>query len=472
MNILFAASEAAPFCKTGGLADVAGSLPKALSSESSDVRVILPLYGSISQEWRDKMEYLMYTYVQLAWRRQYCGVFTLDHDGVVYYFLDNEYYFNRDSLYGCYDDGERFGFFSKAVADILPMLGWRPDIVHCNDWQTALIPIYLRMEASDFYKGIKSVFTIHNIEYQGRFNEFTLEDVFGLPRELFDSGVLRYENDVDLMKGAIYKADFVTTVSPSYARELCDPYFAHGLHKVMADNAYKTAGIINGLDTKRYDPAKDPFIAKGYSARSMKGKADCKTALCRELGFDESDDSPIISCVSRLAEHKGMELVASSLDEIMNKGLRMVVLGTGEARYENWFRDAEYRYRGRFSACIMYSEKRASMVYAGSDMFLMPSKSEPCGLSQLIAMRYGALPIVHDVGGLKDTVRAYPEENANGFKFGGYDAGSMLGAIDFALETMTHAEVWTALKKTAMKGDYTWKSSAAEYLSIYKQLLS
>ena len=472
MNILFAASEAVPFCKTGGLADVAGSLPKALSSKSTDVRVILPLYSSIAKELREKMDYLMYTYIQLSWRSQYCGVFTMDHDGVVYYFLDNEYYFKRDRLYGCYDDGERFAFFSKAVAEILPLLGWKPDIIHCNDWQTALIPIYLKYETSDFYRNIKSVFTIHNIEYQGRFSECILGDVYGLPRELYDDGILRYEDDIDLMKGAIYKSDFITTVSPSYAQELCQPFFAHGLHQVMADNAYKTAGIINGLDLKRYDPATDPFLEKNYSVRSPKGKAECKKALCRELGFDENDDSPIISCVSRLAEHKGMELVAASLDEIMSKGLRMVVLGTGEEKYENWFRDAERRYQGRFSACIMYSEKRASMVYAGSDMFLMPSKSEPCGLSQLIAMRYGALPIVHDVGGLRDTIRAYPEENANGFKFGGYDAGSMLGAIDFALETMAQPDIWSSLIKTAMREDSSWKRSAQRYLEIYKMLLS
>lgn len=470
MNILYAASECVPFCKTGGLADVAGSLPKALCAGKNDVRVILPLYGSIAQEWRDRMEYVMYDFIPLSWRNQYCGVFTLDYDGVIYYFLDNEYYFRRDTLYGHYDDGERFAFFSKAVTELLPKLGWRPEIIHCNDWQTALIPIYLRLEDEPFYSGIKCVYTIHNIEYQGRFNEFVLGDVFGLPQELFDSGILRFGDDVDLMKGAIYKADYVTTVSPSYARELCDPYFAHGLHEVIADNAYKTAGIINGLDTVRYDPAKDPFLEKNYSVRSMRGKAECKRALCRELGWDENDDSPIIACVSRLAEHKGMDLVAGALDSILSMGLRMVVLGTGEPEYENRFRDAEYRCRGRFSANIMYSERRASMIYAGSDLFLMPSKSEPCGLSQMIAMRYGALPIVHDVGGLSDTVRAHPLENANGFKFGAYDVGEMLGAIDFALKTMDDTPVWDTIVRTAMKGDFSWKKSALAYQDIYRQL--
>lgn len=471
MKILFAASECMPFCKTGGLADVAGSLPKALRSGGNDVRVILPLYDAISEVWRDKMEFVMSDFVPLSWRSQYCGVFTLDYKGVIYYFLDNEYYFKRGTLYGHYDDGERFGFFSKAVTGIIPKLGWKPDVIHCNDWQTALIPIYMREGGASYYDGVRSVFTIHNIEYQGRFSEFVLGDVFGLPQELYDSGLLRMGKDIDLMKGAIYKSDFVSTVSPTYARELHEPYFAHGLDRVIAENDHKLAGIINGLDTERYNPAKDSYLEANYSAKNPEGRSACKRALCRELGWDENDDSPIIACVTRFAEHKGMDLVSQALDAILSKGLRMAVLGTGEAEYENRFRDAENQYKGRFSANIMYSEKRACQIYAGSEMFLMPSKSEPCGLSQMIAMRYGCLPIVHDVGGLSDTVRAYPADNANGFKFGAYDAGDMLRAIDFALETMKTPEVWARIQRAAMKDDFTWKKSAAQYLKIYEALL-
>ncbi|MDR1132389.1 MAG: glycogen synthase [Oscillospiraceae bacterium] len=470
MKVLYAASEAAPFVKTGGLADVAGSLPKALSGEGADIRVILPLYASIAERWRLKMNFCFYTYIEVAWRRQYCGVFSLDHDGVIWYFIDNEYYFKRGSVYGCYDDGERFAFFSKAVTAVLPRLGWQPEVIHCNDWQTALIPLYAGQDASADFDGIKTVFTIHNIEYQGRFGKEALGDVFGLSDALYQSGILRCENGVSLMKGAIYRADHVTTVSPSYAAELKDPYYACGLHEVIADNAYKLTGILNGLDTAHYDPAKDPLIGTHYSPENPAGKTQCRAALSAALGLG-GGDAPVIACVSRLVGHKGFDLVAEALDRLVSRSIKLVILGTGEERFERFFREAENRYKGTVSANIMYSERRASLVYAGADMLLMPSKSEPCGLSQMIAMRYGTLPIVHEVGGLKDTVRPYPGADANGFSFLWYSADDMLQAIDRAIEAWRYPEKRRALILRGMREDLSWTRSAKTYIALYHSLI-
>ena len=468
MNILYAVSEAAPFIKTGGLADVAGSLPKALCEKGHDARVILPLYARISDEWREKMEFLFHTYVKVAWRSQYCGLFRLLHEGVTYYFVDNEYYFKRDSIYGDLDDGERFAFFSRAVVELIPLLDWTPDIVNCNDWQTALIPIYLREESSR----VRSVFTIHNMEYQGRFGLETASDVFGLSESLFERGIVRFENDVNLVKGAIYQSDRVCTVSPGYAEELRDPFFAHGLHLVIADNAYKFSGIVNGLDTVRYDPWKDKLICKNFNAFKPLGKKACKKALCREIGFDENDDSPIISCVSRLVGHKGFDLVEQAADAIVEKGARLIILGTGDKYFEDAFAAAEQRHKGRISANIMYSEKRAMTIYAGSDMILMPSRSEPCGLTQMIAMRYGTIPIVRAVGGLKDTIRPYGTKDANGFNFYEYSTHGMLGAIDYALTVWQDKKAWLALQKKDMSEDLSWSSSADKYLELYNNALN
>ena len=470
MNVLYAVSEAVPFVKTGGLADVAGSLPKALCAAGADTRVILPLYSKIAEQWRIKMDFCFSTDVSLAWRKQYCGVFRLEHEGVVYYFIDNEYYFGRDNIYGSFDDGERFGFFSRAVLEVLPLLDWKPDVINCNDWQTALIPIYISQDKVGFFSDVKTVFTIHNIEYQGRFGKEILSDVFGLSDELFTSGILRFENDVNLMKGAIYKADYITTVSPSYAFELRDPFFACGLHKVIEDNSYKLTGILNGLDISHYNPMKDSLIAKKYGPKSIKNKTLCKAELCRELGFDELSEAPIIACISRLVGHKGFDLVSSSLDWIISRGARLVILGTGDEKFENYFRDAENRYKGLVSANIMYSEKRASLIYAGADMLLMPSRSEPCGLTQMIAMRYGTVPIVREVGGLKDTVRPLSAENPNGFTFTYYSTDDMNRAIDEAMNTWLDKDKWQELMQRDMTEDLSWSKSAKEYIKIYNSL--
>lgn len=471
MNILYAVSEAAPFIKTGGLADVAGSLPRALCEKGHDARVILPLYSKISQEWREQMTFCFHTYVDLGWRHQYCGLFRLLHEGVTYYFVDNEYYFKRDAIYGAMDDGERFAFFSKAVVQLVLLMDYEVDIINCNDWQTALIPIYVRCAGNDCVSRIRTVFTIHNIEYQGRFGQETAWDVFGLPKELFDSGIIRYANDVNLMKGAIYEADRVTTVSKSYARELLDPVFASGLHRVVSDNSYKFSGIVNGLDVERYNPLTDNTISKNFGPGGITGKRFCKQKLCRELGMDPADKGPIIACVSRLVGHKGFDLVAEAVEEIVSRGLRLVILGTGDKYFEEVFADAENRCKGRVSANIMYSEQRAMMIYAGADMMLMPSRSEPCGLTQMIAMRYGTVPIVRAVGGLNDTVRPFGQDNSNGFNFYEYSVHGMLGAIDYALSVWQQPAVWRALMKRDLSEDFSWNKAADEYIDIYEKAM-
>jgi len=472
MNILFASSEVAPFIKTGGLADVAGSLPQALAGQGHDVRVILPLYQRIGQEWRDQMTYLQNFTVRLAWRNPYCGLFELKKDGVTYYFVDNEYYFKRQDIYGHYDDGERFAFFSRAVIEAPGRLGFSPDIIHCNDWQTALVPIYLLDErkAVPELAGAKSVFTIHNIEYQGRYGRELLEDLFGLPASYFHEHMLSYYGDVNLMKGAIYAADYVTTVSPTYAQELHYDFYAHGLAGVVADNSHKLRGILNGIDVVRYDPQKDKGLSKPFSAKQLKGKAECKAALQQMAGLNPDPDMPVIACVSRLVSHKGFDLVVDSIHDIMGLNAQMVVLGTGDWKYEEAFRQAAWQYPGRFSAQIMYSDAFSTAIYGGADLFLMPSVAEPCGLSQMIAMRYGTLPVVRETGGLKDSVLPYNQftGEGTGFTFANVNRGDMMWVLRQAVE-FYHADpkAWKKLQKNAMTADFSWKRSAADYEEVY-----
>lgn len=473
MNILFAASEVAPFIKTGGLADVAGSLPQALASQGHDVRVVLPLYEGIGHQWREQMNYLFNFHVTLAWRTPYCGVFSLMKDCVTYYFIDNEYYFKRSQIYGHYDDGERFGFFSRAVIELCGHLDWRPDVLHCNDWQTALVPVYL-LEARGYIhqlRNTRSVFTIHNIEYQGRYGSQTLVDLFGVNKSYFNEKMLAYHGDVNLMKGAIYAADFVTTVSPTYAQELRYAFYAHGLEGVVADCGSKIQGILNGLDVKLYDPATDPGVAKNFSPRSMAGKRECKAALQRAVGLKEDPNVPVIACVSRLVAHKGFDLVATVIHDIMAMNVQMVVLGTGEQKFEDSFRRAAAQYPGRFSAQIMYSAALSTAIYSGADLFLMPSVAEPCGLSQMIAMRYGTLPIVRETGGLKDTVIPVGLPDARGFTFANINAHDMAHVVWQAAELYRNDQKeWKKLQKAAMTADFSWKGPAAEYLNIYHRI--
>ena len=474
MKILFATSECVPFIKTGGLADVAGSLPAALAKRGHDVHVVLPLYEGIGPQWREQMNYLQNFTVPLAWRSAYCGVFELAYEGVTYWFVDNEYYFKRSDLYGHYDDGERFAFFSRAVVELPGRLGWIPDVIHCNDWQTALVSVYLldAPEIAPELAGVKTVYTIHNIEYQGRYGRDCMEDPFGLPDRHFNERLLAFHGDVNLMKGAIYASSAVTTVSPTYAEELHYPFYAHGLEGVIADNDYKIRGILNGIDDTRYDPWKDKGIAKFYSARQPGGKKTCKAALQQAVGLNVDPNVPIIACVSRLVSHKGFDLVTAVLHEIMDMNAQVVVLGTGDWKFEEAFRQAEAQYPGRFAARLLYSAELSSIIYAGADLFLMPSVAEPCGLSQIIAMRYGTVPVVRETGGLKDTVTPFnPEEGTGtGFTFASVNAHDMLGALQRAVG-LYHGDkaAWKTLVRNAMTASFNWERSAAEYEEIYQK---
>ena len=477
MKILFAASEVAPFIKTGGLADVAGSLPQALAGAGHEVTVVLPLYQGIGPVWREQMTFLKWFNIPLSWRQAYCGVFQLERDGVTYWFVDNEYYFKREQIYGHYDDCERFAFFSRAVLALAEHLDYAPDILHCNDWQTALVPVYLLEEKYRVPQlaNAKTVFTIHNIEYQGRYSAQVLEDVIGLSRDYLNEGMLAYYDDVNLMKGAIMASNFVTTVSPTYAEELKMPFYAHGLDGVIRQQEGKIRGVLNGIDTKLYDPATDPGLTENYTARApVKGKAACKAALQQAVGLRPEPDIPVVACISRLVGHKGFGMVTDALSQIMDLNVQMVVLGTGNWQFEEAFRNAQAQYPGRFSAQIAYSASLSTMVYAGADIFLMPSVSEPCGLSQMIAMRYGTVPLVRETGGLKDTVIPYNKftGEGRGFTFANISAGDMVWVLKEAADLYHNKKVWRGLQKADMTADFSWAASAKQYLDIYKSLLS
>ena len=475
MNILYVTGEAAPFCKTGGLADVSGSLPVALAARGHRVAVILPLYNTISVRWREKMTFRRYIYVDLAWRHEYCGLFSLEHRGVTWYFVDNERYFARGRLYGECDDGERFAFFSRAVLDLLPVLDDMPEVIHCNDWQTALVPIYRQdlMGRWDALRSIRTVFTIHNVEYQGKFGADTVEDLFGLDRGWYEDGTLQMDGCVNLMKGAMLCADAVTTVSPTYARQLRLGAYAEGMESVVQRCGDKLSGIVNGIDTAVFDPSSDPVLAAHYSVGNLRGKADCKRALQQELGLQVQSDVPLISIVTRLVGHKGIDLICESLDAIMHTGCQFVMQGSGDKQYEDFFRYAENRYKGRLCAYIGYNEDLAHRIYAGSDLYLMPSRSEPCGLSQMIAMRYGAVPIVRQTGGLADTVRSCQvgQEDGNGFVFADYSAFDMQYVISQAVELYrSDLHSFRCVQERGMKDDFSWNASAGSYEALYEHI--
>lgn len=475
MNIFFVSSEVAPFIKTGGLADVAGSLPPALAQRGHEVRVILPLYEGIDQKWRDQMTFVKYFYVRVAWRSVYCGLFTLEKDGVTYYFVDNEYYFKRSGVYGHYDDAERYAFFCRAVMDVPVQLDYYPDIIHCNDWQTALIPIYMIEDKKTVkqLQNAKTVYTIHNIEYQGRYGSETVSNLFGLHPGYLNEGMLLYYGDANLMKGAIYAADYVTTVSPTYASELQYAFYAHGLEGVVAANYNKVAGILNGIDTQVYNAQLDKGIAKNFSAQDLSGKAACKAELQSRLNLKIDPDVPIVAIVSRLAGHKGFELITSQFGRLMEQDIQFVLLGTGEWGYEQFFREAQNKYPGRVSASLMYNAGLSSAIYAGADIYLMPSIAEPCGLSQMIAMRYGTIPVVRETGGLKDSVGNYdPETNptGRGFTFPDINGDELIGAVARAVELYQDKEAWQTLMRQDMEVDFSWNVSAGAYEEIYKKI--
>ena len=471
MKILYAASEATPFAKSGGLADVAGSLPKALVKDGVDARVIMPLYGDL--KLRDKLEYVTNYSVPVGWRSQYCGLFKAEVDGVTYYFLDNEYYFKRRGLYGFYDDGERFAFFSRAVLETLFYIDFTPDIINCNDWQTALVPVYLNLyyRHLDKFNRIKTIFTIHNIAYQGKYGTDILEDTCGIGRR--DQHIVEYDGCANFMKGAIETADKITTVSPTYARQLHDPAYACGLEQVVQLIDYKLSGVLNGLDMESFDPAHDASLPQTYDPDHMEGKAVCKRELQRQLGLAQEPDTPLTAIVSRLVGHKGMDLVCQGLGGIMATGCQLVVLGQGEPQFEDTFRWAQSRWPGRVSAQITYSDNLSRRVYGAADLFLMPSRSEPCGLSQLIAMRYGAVPIVRQTGGLNDTVRSCQvgQPDGNGYVFSACTAHDLCQTLGQAVGLYRGDRLgFDTVRRRGMTEDFGWSRSAGAYRRIYQDL--
>lgn len=474
MKVLFCASEALPFAATGGLADVAGSLPQALRKRLIGCRIVMPLYESVPQELRDNMKFLTSISVPVAWRRQYCGIFEARSGGVIYYLIDNQYYFKRQGLYGHFDDAERFAFFSRAVLEMLPYIEFKPDIIHCNDWQTALVPIYYRLfyANNDWFTGIKTLFTIHNIQYQGQYGFEILEDVFGIPQS--ERSLLEYNDCVNLMKGAIEAANWVSTVSPTYAEEILDPWFSHRLDPILRERAWKLSGILNGIDTVGYDPAKDENLFEKFDADSMEKKTVNKLALQERLFLEQDKDLPLIGMVTRLVSHKGLDLVKGAVDNIMeHTNAQFVVLGSGDWEYEQFFREMQAKYPGRFVLCLGFVPELARKIYGGSDIFLMPSKSEPCGLSQMVALRYGSIPVVRETGGLKDSITDSGDGEGNGFTFKSYNVEDMLDAIHRAVYLYNNdKEGWEVLIQRAMECDNSWGHSANEYIRLYKQIIA
>lgn len=474
-SVLFVASEANPYLGSGGLADVIGSLPKTLAANGKyDVRVVMPLYGDISDKYRSQMRFLMNFNVPLAWRNQYCGVFSLKADGVTFYFIDNEYYFKRSDLYGFYDDGERFAYFSKAALEMMVHLDYYPEILHCHDWQTALSVVYLKtLYANRYgYDHIKALFTIHNIEYQGKYGYDCLGDLFGLPESV--KPALDYDGCLNLMKGAIQFSDRFSTVSRMYANEIKNPFFAHGLQYAICENEFKLTGILNGIDETVYNPETDEKLFRNYSADDTSGKAVCKKELQKMLGLPEKDDAPLISIISRLVPAKGLDLVKCVIEELLAENVQVVILGKGEGDYEDYFRMLADRYSGKCRAIIAYNKDLASKIYSASDIFLMPSKQEPCGLSQMIACRYGAVPVVRATGGLFDSISPYNNDmrnGGNGFVFGNYNAHEMLYVIKDAVYTFGNKDEWRGIMKRAMTTDFSWKKSSGEYEKLYDNML-
>lgn len=472
MKVLYVASEALPFAASGGLADVAGSLPGAMRQRLVGCRVVLPLYESIPPELREKMTFLTSLSVPVAWRRQYCGVFEAKANGVIYYLLDNQYYFKRQGMYGHYDDAERFAFFARAVLEMLPYIDFKPDVIHCNDWQSALTPLYysLYYATRPGFEGIKTVFTIHNIQYQGKYGMELLEDVIGVPQGCRQ--MVEFDGCVNYMKAAIETADCVTTVSPTYAQEILDPWYSWGLDPILQARRWKLNGILNGIDTKRYDPATDGALFANYSIDTLaEGKAANKAALQERLNLPRRPEVPMIGMVTRLASHKGLDLVKYIVDELLQRDVQLVILGSGEWIYENFFRELAERYPEKFSYCIGFVPELAQKIYAAADIFLMPSKSEPCGLAQMVACRYGTIPVVRETGGLKDSIRDAGDENGFGYTFKSYNASDMLGAIDRALGAYANPEFFASLRRRCMEEDFSWGRSANEYIRLYKSLI-
>lgn len=478
-NILFVASEGVPFIKTGGLADVVGSLPKCIDKKYFDVRVVLPKYTCIKPEMKEKMEYVTHFYMDFHWKNEYVGVLKAEVDGVKYYFIDNEMFFGGPSPY-CGDplyEIEKFSFFSKAALSILPLINFRPDVIHCHDWQTGLIPVYLkeRFQGNEFFRGIKSVMTIHNLKFQGKWGVQDVKDITGLPDYFFTSDKLEAFKDANLLKGGIVYADAITTVSETYSKEIMTEFYGEHLDGLLRAREHDLRGIVNGIDYDDFNPETDKNIKYPYNAINFrKEKSKNKKALQEELGLEVDDKKMMLGIVSRLTDQKGFDLIAYIMDELCQDNIQIVVLGTGEERYENMFRHFDWKYNEKVSANIYYSDALSHKIYAASDAFLMPSLFEPCGLSQLMALRYGTVPIVRETGGLKDTVEPYNEyeSKGTGFSFTNYNAHEMLGTIRYAEKIYYDKKrEWNKIIDRAMATDFSWGRSAEKYCEMYDWLI-
>lgn len=478
MKVLFAASECVPFIKTGGLADVVGALPPTLKARGVDVRVILPLYGEIPWAYREQMRHVVDFEVELGWRKQYCGIETLDHAGVTYYFVDNRYYFDRPYVYGMGgDEYERYAFFCRSVLNALPLIDFRPEILHCHDWQAGMIPPLHKIQYAHlpFFADMRSIMTIHNLQYQGIFGIRDVQDALGLGDSLMTSDKLEAYGAANYLKGGLVYADEITTVSPTYAEEITTPYYGERLDGLLRARHAQLSGILNGIDVGEYNPETDPLIAQTFTADTLAGKAACKAALQRELGLAEDPDAPLVGMVTRLSDQKGLDLVDNVITQIMDTGIQLVVLGKGEGRYVDLFSWASGAYPDRMAARFEMNGALAHRIYAGADMFLMPSLFEPCGLSQMISMRYGTIPVVRETGGLRDTVLAYNEftGEGNGFSFFHYNAHDMLFTLRHAVDTYhNQRDVWQTLMRRGMTTDFSWDHSAGEYQALYERLLA
>ena len=478
MKILFATSECVPFIKTGGLADVVGALPKELIKTGADVRVILPLYKTMDNKWRLDMEPMLHFYVNLGWRRQYVGIYKLEYSGITFYFIDNEQYFGRDYVYGSgTDEGERYAFFSRAILEALPKIDFFPDVLHCNDWQTGLVPVLLKLQYKqlEMYKNIKTIYTIHNLKFQGIFPIDFIEERLGLGGLAYTTDSLEFYGMCSFMKGGIVYADEVTTVSPTYAEEIQTAYYGERLDGLLRSRVDHLSGILNGIDTVDYDPANDPMIPNQYDSATFDKKVQNKLALQRELGLEQNPDIPMIGMVSRLSGQKGLDLVECVFESIMKTGAQFVVLGMGESKYVDLFSWAQWKYSNQVAACFQMNNTLAHKIYGACDLFLMPSMFEPCGLSQLISLRYGTLPIARETGGLRDTVLAYNEftGDGNGFTFLNYNAHDMLHVIENAVDMYKNNRItFNKLATRAMDQQYGWDLSAKKYMALYEKVLS
>ena len=474
-KILMCSSEAAPFAKSGGLGDVLGALPQALAVLGNDVRVVLPKYGCIPEEYVQQMNFCFYIYVPLGWRRKYCGVFELKKDGVTYYFVDNEYYFGDPYLYK-WNDLERFSFYDKACLEIIKQLDFKPDVIHAHDWQAAMIPVLLNAYYvnDEFYRGIKTMFTIHNLRYQGIYSMDIVADFYSLGQEFFTDDKLEFHGCANLLKGGIVYSDYVTTVSPTYAEEIKTPTGGEKLDGLLSARSNSLFGIINGIDYSVYNPKTNPSLYANYDGRNVKSKKkENKMKLQEQLGLPVDGDKAMVGIISRLVEQKGFDLIAEAMGDILSLDMQLVVIGTGEERYENMFRETAWYNPTKVSANIMFSNDLANKLYSACDIFLMPSMFEPCGLSQLISFAYGTIPLVRETGGLKDTVIPYNKYTGegNGFSFYAYNANDMVNTLRMALELFGDKSVWDPLVKNALKLDFSWKESALKYQELYNNLI-